>query len=396
MSGMKKSKKLLFTLVFYLLLVLFLVIIDIIMGKFISEGINEGEGISFYTNTGTKVIDSGNDLHLLLSPICVYKNLPNQKGKYRINSLGFRGREIEKQKPKDKIRVVFLGGSSIFGWSVMDEGTTIPHLIELKDERLEVINAGVLGYTSAQELGLFIEDIFELNPDIVISYNLWNDLFFSLQAGDDYRGVNNAYNGIEVLLEENKHYQDKSAPTLLLFMRNLFFKTNIGKGRKVYLEDQKILNELDRINREIKTDFRDPRIRKSLTLYKKNMKIISSITSVSEIKFLVVLQPEINLKKKLTKSEYEAQKLPFPNYTRYFSPIYAWGLQEAEGYFREEKIEYLNINKEEEFIESKETLFMDFIHTNGAGNEVIADIIYNHLKNIIEVEKDGRNNPKQD
>ncbi|MCK4666803.1 hypothetical protein KAU33_08640 [Candidatus Dependentiae bacterium] len=381
---MKKPKKLLFTLIFYVLIILFIVVVDMIMVKFISKGFNQGEGISFYSNSGVKVIDSGNDLKLLLSPICVYKNYPNQKGKYRINSLGFRGGEIEKEKRKDKIRIVCIGGSSIFGWSITDEGKTIPRLLEMKDEKLEVINAGVLGYTSAQELGLFIEDIYELNPDIVICYNLWNDLFFSLQSGEEYRGVNNVYNGIEILLEEDIKYREQVVPGLMIFMRNLFFKTNLGKGRKVYLDDNKMLNELDRINNEIETDFNDLRIKESLKLYKKNMRIILNITRVEGIEFLVVLQPEINTKRNQTKAEWDCQQLPFPSYLEHFSPIFKCAVIDLEKYFKEANINYININAEEEFVGSRDTLFMDFIHTNEKGNDIVAEIIYDYLKQSIK------------
>ena len=272
-----------------------------------------------------------------------------------------------------------LGGSSIFGWDVLEESLTIPRLIENMDERLEVINAGVLGYSSAQELGLYIEDIYELRPDIVICYNFWNDIFFSLQAGEEYLGVNNIYNGIEILLREYYIADTRPIPGLMLFARNLFFKTNIGKGRQVYLKDVNILHELDRVNNELKTDFSNPRIAASIKLYQKNMKIFSNILSADGIKFIVILQPELNRKKKITKQEWDSQRMSLPNYQEYFAPIYAHALPVAEKYFEQENILYLNMNEEEEFISNETTLFIDFVHNNTEGNKIIASIIYRYL-----------------
>jgi lysophospholipase L1-like esterase len=42
---------------------------------------------------------------------------------------------------------------------------------------VEVLNAGVGGYTSTQELGLVVHKLIDLEPDLVISFSGWNDVY---------------------------------------------------------------------------------------------------------------------------------------------------------------------------------------------------------------------------
>src|SRR5262249_29739819 len=73
------------------------------------------------------------------------------------NSLGFRGPEFD-PKNKKALRVVAVGDSCTFGFGVSDNNHTYPaQLYRLLNERYsdaEVINAGVVGYTSYQVLRL--------------------------------------------------------------------------------------------------------------------------------------------------------------------------------------------------------------------------------------------------
>lgn len=94
-----------------------------------------------------------------------------------INSLGFRGPEI----PKDKgntYRIVALGESTTFGITLDAADRPWPDLLQqLIRERLnlkrpvEVINAGVPGYNLNHNLFRFAKDILPLQPDLVLSYH---------------------------------------------------------------------------------------------------------------------------------------------------------------------------------------------------------------------------------
>ncbi len=97
-----------------------------------------------------------------------------------INSIGLRGDEIVLEKEKDVVRILMLGGSTTFGYYSLDDNSTIPAFIQEKlnqrnDITFEVINGGHWSAASAFETK-FLENNLELQPDIVIVYDGYNDI----------------------------------------------------------------------------------------------------------------------------------------------------------------------------------------------------------------------------
>src|SRR5215471_11689406 len=83
-----------------------------------------------------------------------------------IDSLGLRG--PEPARPAARRRVVCFGDSITFGFGVGDE-ETYSHLLgeRLADRDIEVLNAGVTGFTSHQVLGWLKRVAPETGPDVV-------------------------------------------------------------------------------------------------------------------------------------------------------------------------------------------------------------------------------------
>lgn len=107
----------------------------------------------------------------------------------RTNSLGLRSPEIERAKPAGTFRILVLGDSVTFGWSLRGEDTYASQLASLlstlrPNQRIEVINAGVSGYGTWQELRWLQEAGLSMDPDVVIvqahlndaADNLWGTL----------------------------------------------------------------------------------------------------------------------------------------------------------------------------------------------------------------------------
>ena len=95
----------------------------------------------------------------------------------RINSLGLRGPEVEVAKPRGKRRVLCLGDSCTFG-----AAHPYPEILQsLLDRRapgsFEVLNGGVIGYTSLHGLEWFERELAALQPDVVTIYYGWNDMW---------------------------------------------------------------------------------------------------------------------------------------------------------------------------------------------------------------------------
>jgi len=102
-------------------------------------------------------------------------------------ALGFRGAEVAPRKAPGTLRVVAMGGSSTMGQGVQEQETYIARLghalaRRFPGHRVEVINAGVQGYASAQGYRQYARDIRPLRPDLlVVAYDV-NDGFHPMTA----------------------------------------------------------------------------------------------------------------------------------------------------------------------------------------------------------------------
>jgi len=141
------------------------------------------------------------NLHFLLNPELSYpqfylkdKNLfwkfrPKQtiksdffvEGEYQINSYGLRDEEFSKEKPTGTFRVICLGNSCTFGWRVK-LNQTYPKQLEkflnsdLNNQKYEVINAGMTGYSTFQGKRFLRDQILQYEPDLITVCYGWNDL----------------------------------------------------------------------------------------------------------------------------------------------------------------------------------------------------------------------------
>jgi lysophospholipase L1-like esterase len=98
-----------------------------------------------------------------------------------VNSLGLRGGEVAQTKGVER-RILVLGDSLVYGQGVGDD-ETVPHYLERAlrsaaggDGAWRVINGGLRGYGTAQELALLDELAERIDPDVVVLVWYWNDL----------------------------------------------------------------------------------------------------------------------------------------------------------------------------------------------------------------------------
>lgn len=115
------------------------------------------------------------DAELFWSPIPGYRGA-FQGRPVTIDALGLRGAEVAIPKPRGRRRVVCCGDSITFGYGVGDEDTYPYRLGRLLAPRgVEVVNAGVTGYTSYQVLGLLRRLLPTIEADVVTICVGWND-----------------------------------------------------------------------------------------------------------------------------------------------------------------------------------------------------------------------------
>ena len=97
-----------------------------------------------------------------------------------LNSQGLRGPEIPLAKPAGERRILALGDSVTFGWGV-DQDQTFSDFLERSlaprpDRRWRVLNAGVNGYNTRQEVEYLERAGLSYAPDIVVLTWVDNDV----------------------------------------------------------------------------------------------------------------------------------------------------------------------------------------------------------------------------
>jgi lysophospholipase L1-like esterase len=117
----------------------------------------------------------------------------NPKWEISTNSAGFRTAEFTKAKPSGTFRIVCLGDSWTFGSNV-DQNQAYPQQLMTSLQRnfpranFEVLNLGVMGYSSYQGLQLLKQQALDLNPDLVLIGFAMNDSHVSGYHDEDMQG----------------------------------------------------------------------------------------------------------------------------------------------------------------------------------------------------------------
>lgn len=124
------------------------------------------------------------DLFMRFDSRLGWSHVPGRKVRFRrtdfdvhvtINDDGFRGPRVPLPRTPGRPRILFLGDSYAFGHGVEDDETAAAQL-----ERLlpgcEVVNLGVTGYSTDQELLLLRERGLAYRPDVVVLMICGNDL----------------------------------------------------------------------------------------------------------------------------------------------------------------------------------------------------------------------------
>jgi len=128
-----------------------------------------------------------------------YKGRENYESKDGLNihnSLGFRGPEILSPKPKGVYRIVTIGGSTTYSSAIKEWRKDFArqlerNLIDIYEyEGIEVVNAGMGGYTSWESLINLEFNVLELEPDLIIVYQGANDMVARIVNPDNYKGDN--------------------------------------------------------------------------------------------------------------------------------------------------------------------------------------------------------------
>ncbi len=154
----------------------------------------------------------------------------------KTNSFGHRDREYDLSK-RDRKKILLLGDSFVFGYGVNMEDhfdTKLEQLLNKSGENCIVINAGVGGWGTLQEI-TYAKDYFNvINPDIIIitfcGNDPYDDLRYKYKMRDNEKGL--FYFPGKIFLRNHSHlyrFVWKKYSTLL---HHLVLKRKIAEGRK--------------------------------------------------------------------------------------------------------------------------------------------------------------------
>ena len=295
---------------------------------------------SLQTRDGIALGTRFGPLKLVLHPFLSYANLPNQKTPhFSINNLGLRGGDIRKDE-KTKKRIIVVGGSTAFGTGLQHDDETFAQRLEYLLDA-EVINAAVVGHASGQELVSLVMELVDLQPDLVIALNGWND--FERPLTSKFRG-SNGFGQIEEQLKTLQSVTDESLLTRVLNLYWVLFPNITKQLESLWL-------------RFLRGGEQTPETDLGLAsaVYATNVIKMHRISEAFHSKFLCVLQPDRDSQQRY----------------RTFRETAKMHLQQAG-------IVALDLSELDE-PSIKAGWYMDEMHLDAAGNQAMAQIIANKI-----------------
>lgn len=166
---------------------------------------------------------------------------------FKINAQGFRnGHNIPYEKKGGGTRILLLGDSFTIGYEVSVEqtfGAILERILREKGYAVEVLNAGVSGFSNAEEWIYFREEGLKFHPDVVIVSFFKNDLEDNVRT-DLFRLKNG------VLVENSKAYLPFVKERVFLNSFSLYRWLNQHSYLHSYLNNVATLYLKDKIKSE--------------------------------------------------------------------------------------------------------------------------------------------------
>ncbi len=258
---------------------------------------------------------------------------------------GYRLNKIEEDFNFKKDVWVF-GGSTIWGSGVRDHETIPAYLEQITN--ISTLNLGEFGYTSSQELNLYIKNIILHKPKVVLFYDGFNDVFHKC------RSENNYYSGARESFFKQKIMGEKyvQSYTINFFepIKRIVAKFNLSVEKNSYFDCDKNQNKSKKIAQVLVN----------------NWKIANSISKENNIKFVPILQPVAYFTDSLVDHINLNEQIKLQ-----FETVYPLIIEEIN----KNNLSYINLM---DSLSDKKTFFIDHVHLAPIGNKQIASDILRH------------------
>jgi len=254
----------------------------------------------------------------------------------------------------------------MYGLHATSESTTIPGYLqnrfdtETLDVNVEVINAGINGASSFDEINSLNDKLLKLDPDMIVVYDGGNDLVNSIKNENELKSWPN----------ETEHFFKK--------FRNYYKTTQFFE----YLDrifQKKIMNDQGISKSEITEDV----IPKKVEIWKNRWTKACKQNEINGIDTVITIQPYLGVGNKvLTEWENMIKKQYNQIDVSGAFPLLINELMEMEEICTK-TIDLTNV-----FDNENETIFYDLIHVGDAGNEIVAEEMFKNILSII-IEKNS-------
>jgi hypothetical protein len=287
-----------------------------------------------------------------------WRKLPFNGITIQIDSSGVR-RTIQSPEESDKLPVaIFLGGSTMWGMGVSDEYTIPSCFARRSNWKYKTLNFGESGYCAYQSFQFFqLKIINGLKPNLVISYDGTNNT--------PYRGNYFAHARENQIIERMKgaDSEPEYKPYFLKPTRDL-----ISNIKQYFISQKKpSFNNIP--------VFSKGRNRKAAIELLESWLLMRQTCSLINAEFICVLQPNAFVGKPILNNIKDELKYnPYQNGYNYYDDVIE--LLDSSKYSIL-KDNFINLTSA---FDSIPNVYIDFCHVSPNGNEIIADLLIQHLE----------------
>jgi lysophospholipase L1-like esterase len=346
---------------------------------------------------------------LILDRWAAFRNNPNYRHNgVQINAEGFRhDQDVARDKPAHSVRIILLGGSVAYGgetlypeiddrWRI-DNQQTIDRYLEKRlnsafpAKHWEVINAAVKGYFLNQDLAILLSTLQRYRPDYLILLDGVNDIFAMLRVPenqDSYSaaGLSEEFDG----LTKPGSLSLRLMTSTWLFNNSALYRSireTTGQRNRIRARRERAREtaahlhpDFDSLTSSEQHQYRAAANR--LSSYIRTVRQIHRVAELEKTQAVFVLQPQIAVTRKpLTNTE--TQLLDY--WSRLDGPLFVYGFQTLYPQLSSllsagaETDGYRFLNATNAFDGTSVQAFTDYCHLTPAGNQAMAEVIFNSL-----------------
>ncbi len=277
---------------------------------------------------------------------------PDQHSKtVNVNALGFRGQEFTSEKPENTFRIFLVGGSTAFGAGATSDDTTISGFLQKKfddiklTKKIQIINAGISSATSFEEMYYIKHTLAQLNPDLIIIYDGFNDA--------QYRVLSDPIISNEKEVKESEGFKFKNFP----FYRTPWVIHDLLSAKTPHTDRSKRVD--------------DDSTEKIISLWKSRVEEICKIGRENGFATLIVVQPSLITGTK-DLSDYESKyvaKTDLDFATKATLKGMADSLKNFDSSCKTADLSGI-------FDDVTGPIYTDIVHVNDIGNRIVAEKLY--------------------